>query len=48
LGTLDIYAQANTKRKEEVMEQMEQLTLAGLKLDSANSENQASPDNTGC
>jgi integrase len=46
--TLNIYAQANTKRKEEVMGQMEQLILAGLKSDSANSDNTTSPNNTGC
>lgn len=44
--TLNIYAQANTKKKEEVMGQMEQLILAGLKLDSVNSENKTSSDNT--
>ena len=46
--TLNIYAQANTKRKEEVMEQMEQLLIAGLQSGSAKSENQASPQNTDC
>ena len=46
--TLNIYAQANTKKKEEVMGQMEQLILAGLKLDSVNSENKTSSDNTDC
>ena len=30
------------------MEQMEKLLIAGLYSGSANSENQASPDNTGC
>jgi integrase len=43
--TLNIYAQANTKRKEEVMDQMEQLLIAGLHSGSANSENTASPEN---
>jgi integrase len=43
--TLNIYAQANTKRKEEVMDQMEQLLIAGLQSGSAKSENTASPEN---
>jgi integrase len=43
--TLNIYAQANTKRKEEVMDQMEQLLIAGLHSGSAKSENTASPEN---
>jgi integrase len=42
--TLNIYAQANTRRKEEVMDQMEQLLIAGLHSGSANSENTASPE----
>jgi integrase len=43
--TLNIYAQANTKRKEEVMNQMEQLIMAGLHSSSDKSENTASPEN---
>jgi integrase len=42
--TLNIYAQANTKRKEEVMDQMEQLLIAGLQSGSAKSENTALPE----
>ena len=42
--TLNIYAQANTKRKEEVMDQMEQLLIAGLHSGSDKSENTASPE----
>ena len=44
--TLNIYAQANTRRKEEVMGQMEQLLLAGLKSESLNCENETPSDNS--
>ena len=43
--TLNIYAQANTKRKEEVMDQMELLLRAGLKSESSDCENTASFEN---
>lgn len=43
--TLNIYAQANTRRKEEVMDQMEQLLITGLHSGSAKSENTATPEN---
>lgn len=43
--TLNIYAQANTKRKEEVMDQMELLLRAGLKSESSDCENTKAVDN---
>lgn len=43
--TLNIYAQANTRRKEEVMGQLEQLLIDGLHSGSAKSENTDSPEN---
>lgn len=42
--TLNIYAQANTKRKEEVMGQMEVLLRAGLNGDSSDCEKSTSSD----
>ena len=43
--TLNIYAQSNTKRKEEVMGQMELLLRAGLKSESSDCENTKVVDN---